>query len=71
MGKPIIERLERDASEAPDGWITIASVQTNGKDLGIQINEAIVPQLSPRRIASLISKLTDALYTVRPDLRPQ
>jgi hypothetical protein len=66
-----MERMEHDASVTPEGWITVASIQTNGRDLAIQINEEIIPHLCRERIEKVISRLSDSLYRVRPDLRPQ
>jgi hypothetical protein len=71
MVKPKIEQLKCDASEAPEGWVTIVSLQTNGKDLAIQISDWVIPELTRRRIESAILALADALYRVRPDLGPQ
>jgi hypothetical protein len=71
MIKPKIERIKCDASEAPEGWITVASLQINGIDLAIQISDWVIPELTRRRIESAILALADALYRVRPDLGPQ
>jgi hypothetical protein len=68
---PVIERMEHDAGEAPPGWTVVASVQTNGKDIAVQINEGIIPALDCSKVENMILCLANSLYTVRPDLRRQ
>jgi hypothetical protein len=71
MKPPDIERREYGANEEPEGWRTLLSVQTNGRDLAVQIEERLVPLLDGELTEKIISIVKDALYRMRPDLRRQ
>ena len=71
MKEPEITHPEHATDECPPGYKTIASIQTNGHDLAVQIDEGVIPILDSGKVRRLVGCLQYALYRLRPDLRKQ